>query len=305
MTADLHITENELWLHTGAGIFYNVICLLFVLAAWYPARHCVQTMIADENFAQTWYVFWILPVIFIGVNLFMIPKYRGTLYTGRVLQCYIVFSLVLLIILLLFYVMFLMMAVSLNRNARLQQENHFLSLQQERYENLCMAEQGDIEKGGGGRAAAAGGGADYNLHFCENQAVDSVFGYYSTIAERENIPFHALVSLPADLSIDEINLCLVFSNLLENAIQASVKTAPARRKINVEVYPHHKHLLLIHVENTFDGKIQQKNNIFQSSKRSGNGIGIESVRHITDKNGCACDFTYKDGIFSAKILLRI
>ena len=105
--------------------------------------------------------------------------------------------------------------------------------------------------------------------------------------------------------IDEINLCLVFSNLLENTIQASVKTAPARRKINVEVYPHHNHLLLIHVENTFDGKIQQKNNIFQSSKRSGNGIGIESVRHITDKNGGACDFTYKDGIFSAKIMLRI
>ncbi len=139
MTADLHIAENELWLHTGAGIFYNVICLLFVLAAGYPALHGVQTMVTDENFAQTWYVFWILPVIFIGVNLFMIPKYRSTLYTGRVLQCYIVFSLVLLIILLLFYVLFLMMAVSLNRNARLQQENHFLSLQQERYENLCMA----------------------------------------------------------------------------------------------------------------------------------------------------------------------
>ena len=97
----------------------------------------------------------------------------------------------------------------------------------------------------------------------------------------------------------------MFSNLLENAIQASVKTEPARRKINVEVYPHHNHLLLIHVENTFDGKIQQKNNIFQSSKHSGNGIGIESVRHTTDKNGGACDFTYKDGIFSAKIMLRI
>ena len=127
----------------------------------------------------------------------------------------------------------------------------------------------------------------------------------SGYAKRENIPFHALVSLPTDLSIDEINLCLVFSNLLENAIQASVKTEPARRKINVEVYPHHNHLLLIHVENTFDGKIQQKNNIFQSSKHSGNGIGIESVRHTTDKNGGACDFTYKDGIFSAKIMLRI
>ena len=316
-----------LWFRTGAGIFYNVICLLFVLTAWQPARHCVQTMIADENFAQTWYVFWILPSIFIGVNLFIIPKYRSTLYTGRVLQCYIVLSFVLLIILLLFYVMFLMMAVSLNRNARLQQENHLLSLQQERYKNLCtaieearqarhdirhhfvqlssLAEQGDMEKIKKYLSTVTGKISDYNLHFCENQAVDSVFGYYSTLAQRENIPFHALVSLPADLSIDEINLCLVFSNLLENAIQASVKTAPARRKINVEVYPHHNHLLLIHVENTFDGKIQQKNNIFQSSKRSGNGIGIESVRHITDKNGGACDFTYEDGIFSAKIMLRI
>ncbi|MCB6811403.1 ATP-binding protein [bacterium MSK18_59] len=251
ITADLHITENELWFRTGAGIFYNLICLLFVLAAWYPARHCVQTMIADENFAQTWYVFWILPVIFIGVNLFMIPKHRSTLYTGRVLQCYIVLSLVLLILLLLFYVMFLMMGVNLNRNARLQQENHFLSLQQERYENLCMAieearqarhdirhhfvllstlaEQGDMEKIKKYLSAATDKISDYNLHFCENQAVDSVFGHYSTIAKKENIPFHALVSLPADLSIDEINLCLVFSNLLENAIQASVKTAPAER----------------------------------------------------------------------------
>ena len=187
ITADLHITENELWFRTGAGIFYNVICLLFVLAAWYPTHHRVQTMIADENFAQTWYVFWILPVIFIGVNLFMIPKYRSTLYTGRVLQCYIVLSLVLLITLLLFYVMFLMMAISLNRNAKLQQENHFLSLQQERYENLYMAieearqarhdirhhfvqlsslaEQGDMEKIKKYLLAATGKISDYNLHF--------------------------------------------------------------------------------------------------------------------------------------------
>ena len=326
MTADLHITENELWLHTGAGIFYNVICLLFVLAAWYPACHCVQTMVTDENFAQTWYVFWILPVIFIGVNLFMIPKHRSTLYTGRILQCYIVFSLVLLIILLLFYVLFLMMAVSLNKNARLQQENHFLSLQQERYENLCMAieearqarhdirhhfvrlstlaEQGDIEKIKEYLSAATGKISAYNLHFCENQAVDSVFGYYSTIAERENIPFHALVSLPADLSIDEINLCLVFSNLLENALDASLRTAPARRKIKLTAYLHSGSLALIQVESTYDGVIREKGGVFQSSKRKGDGVGLQSVRHIAEKSRGVSTVTYQDGVFRARVMLR-
>ena len=75
-------------------------------------------MIDDENLAQTWYVFWILPLIFIGLNLFMIPKYEGTLYTGRILQGYIVISLMLLVILMLFYTMFLMMANSLNKKCK-------------------------------------------------------------------------------------------------------------------------------------------------------------------------------------------
>ena len=323
MTADLHITENELWFHTGAGIFYNVICLLFVLASWYPACHCVQTMVTDENFAQTWYVFWILPVIFIGVNLFMIPKYRGTLYTGRVLQCYIVLSLVLLIILLLFYVMFLMMAVSLNRNARLQQENHFLTLQQERYENLCMAieearqarhdirhhfvqlsslaEQGDMEKIKKYLSAATGKISDYNLHFCENQAVDSVFGYYSTLAERENIPFHALVSLPADLSIDEINLCLVFSNLLENAIVHSGSILP----IDFIVEDHPEHVSFI-VRDYGKGLSEEKlqnlfetgtyNNSRSSDSRKGMGIGLSICKTIiTAHHGTLSGRNHADG----------
>ena len=109
------------------------------MIAWYPATHMVRILIADENFAQTWYIFWILPLIFIGLNQFMVPKYQSILYTGRILQIYVVVSIVLLIILTLFYAIFLMMALSLNKNARLQQENHFLSLQRSRYDNLCAA----------------------------------------------------------------------------------------------------------------------------------------------------------------------
>ena len=323
----LGLPETELWFHTNAGIFYNVICLLFVAAAWYPASHAARTMIDDENLAQTWYVFWILPLIFIGLNLFMIPKYEGTLYTGRILQGYIVISLMLLVILMLFYTMFLMMANSLNKNARLQQENHFLSLQQARYENLCsaieearqarhdirhhflqlssLAEKGDLEKIKEYLSNANSKIPDYDLHFCENQAADSVISHYAALAKRENIPFQAKADLPAHISIDQIDMCLVLSNLLENALEASLKAKSSNRRIHAEVYLHHKHLLLIQVENTFEGKIQEKNHIFQSSKRPGNGVGIQSVRHIAEKNGGDSSFTYENGVFTAKIMLRI
>ena len=327
MTVNLDHSRNEQWFHTGPGILYNLICLAFTLAAWYPATHSVRTMIEDKNFAKTWYVFWILPLIFVGLNLFMIPKYQNTLYTGRVLQIYIVLSLVLLVILVLFYAMFLLMASSLNKNARLQQENHLLSLQQARYENLCaaieearqarhdirhhflqlsaLAQNGDLEKIKEYLSLAISKVPDSDLHFCENQAADSVMGYYLSLAKRENIPFHAKMDIPAQIPLDEVDMCLVLSNLLENAIEASLKTEPLKRKINVEIYLPYPHLLLIQVENTFHGEIQKKNEIFQSSKRKGNGVGLQSVRHIAEKNGGAAKFTYENGIFTAKIMLRM
>lgn len=327
MTASLNLTKNELWFCAGAGLLYNLICLLFLLAAWFPASHLVRTMVEDENFAQTWYVFWILPLVFIGLNLFMVPRYRITLYTGRVLQGYIVISLVLLLILVLFYALFLLMANSLNRNARLQQENHFLSLQQARYENLrssieearqarhdmrhhflqlsSLAEQGDQEKIKAYLSNVTSKIPSQSLHFCENQAADSVVGYYSALASRESIPFDARIAIPEHINLDEVNMCLVLSNLLENAMEASLKTAPQRRSIQVTACLHHTSLLLIQVENAYDGNITEKNHIFQSSKRKGNGIGIQSVRHICEKNGGDSNFTYESGIFTAQIMLRI
>lgn len=119
--------------------FYNAICWFATAITYYPATHAVRTMVEDDNFAQTWYVFWILPLMFITLNLFMIPRYQNTLYTGRVLQGYIVLNITLLILLFWFYAVFLMMATSLNRNARLQQENQLLSMQQQRYEKLKTA----------------------------------------------------------------------------------------------------------------------------------------------------------------------
>ena len=265
--------------------------------------------------------------MFTGLNLFMVPKYKGTLYTGRILQGYIVISLVLLMILALFYTMFLLMAISLNRNARLQLENHFLTLKEQRYDNLLvaieearqarhdlrhhfvqlssLAGQGDLEKIKLYLQTAIDKIPNLDMHFCENRAADSVIGYYCALARRDNIPFHAQVDLPGKLPVDEIDMCLILSNLLENALEASMKTSAKKRSITLSAYLHSSHLLLIQVSNPYDGQIIEKNHIFQSSKRQENGVGIQSVRRIAGKNGGASAFTYENGIFSAKIMLRM
>jgi len=69
---DLQLPPDGPWLCLGACVFYNAVCWVIVLAAYYPATHTVRAMVEDDNFAQTWYVFWVLPLAFILLNLFMI-----------------------------------------------------------------------------------------------------------------------------------------------------------------------------------------------------------------------------------------
>ena len=316
----------EPWLCLSAGIFYNAACWLFTAAAYYPSTRAVRTMVEDDHFAQTWYVFWVLPLIFILLNIVMTPRYQATLQTGRVLQVYIVFSIALLMLLLCFYAIFLLMAVSLNRNARLRQENQLLVMQRQRYESLkaaieearqarhdlrhqlnqisMLVEEGDMEGLRGFLARSVSRIPSLETHFCENSAADSVVGYYCGLCGREEIPIHVRLDLPETLPVDEMDLCLVLSNLLENALEASLRTAAVRRQITVTAYLHAARLLLIEVENPFDGAVKEKDGVFRSSKRKGDGVGLQSVRHIAERSGGASTFTYQDGVFRARVMLR-
>ena len=325
ITMSSHAAVQGPWFCFGACVFYNAVCWLAVLAAFYPSTHAVRAMVEDDNFAQTWYVFWVLPLVFILLNIFMIPRYQATLRTGRVLQGYIVLSIALLVLLLWFNAVFLLMASSLNRNARLQQENQLLSMQQQRYENLkaaieesrqarhdmrhqlnqiyALARGGDLEALNVYLSKAVSRIPNADMQLCENRAADSVVGYYRALAGRGDIPFRAQLDLPQSLPVDEIDACLVLSNLLENALEASLRTDTRRRRIELTAYVHAGRHLLIEVTNTFDGEVREKGGSFRSSKRRGNGIGIQSVRHIAEKTGGACTFTHQDGVFSARVML--
>ena len=79
----MQLPPDKPWFCFGACIFYNAVCWLITAAAYYPATHAVRMMVEDDNFAQTWYAFWVLPLVFILLNLFMIPRYPTTLQTGR------------------------------------------------------------------------------------------------------------------------------------------------------------------------------------------------------------------------------
>lgn len=322
----LHPESSAPWLSLDAAFIYLLLCWISVGIVWYPATHMARTLLEEEAFAQTWYVFWILPLIFIGLNLFMLPLNPEILYQGRLMQIYIIISLVLLCLLLFFYGLFYFVASSLNKNYRLQQENQFLSMQRMQYDNLRTAiaetkrarhdmrhhfnvlssltehrEWTELKKY---LADAKASLPAVELNLCENHAVDSIISHYGMLCENDHILFSARLDLPQELPVSEVDLCLVLSNLLENALEASLCAEAGERFVRVQAHLHSKTVILVNVENAFDGVIKEKDGVFHSSKRRGSGIGIQSVRSIVEKNGGYSRFRYDGKRFRADVMLR-
>ncbi len=302
------------------------MCCALSAAAWHSATHAARQLLEDDAFAPTWYVFWILPAVFISLNLFIMPRNPGILEQGRLRRIYIFISLVFLVLLLLSYLFFYHMASSLNRIDRLRLENQFLSMQQARYDSLLTTTrqirqarhdlrhhfhvlQGFAAQASWDSLAAyldevQGSIPSGDLGLCENTAVDNVAGYFSIRCKECGIPVTFALNLPLKLPVPESDLCSVLSNLLENAIEAGIKTAPERRQIKVQAHLHSDHMVLLSVENAYDGKIREKNGVFLSSKRPGEGVGLQAVRHTAEKNGGYVRFHYGDGVFTANVILR-
>ncbi len=318
--------EPALPLSLRSALFWFMICCLSVLAAWRPATRAARRLLEEEAFAQTWYVFWILPLLFIGLNLFILPRTPDILEPERLRQLYLLLSLAFLFLLLLFYALFYLMASSLNRNDRLRQENQLLSMQQARYDSLQAAIeqtrqsrhdmrhhfhilQGFAAQENWERLASyldevQGSIPESKLGLCENTAVDSVAGYFAMRYKECGIPVTFALDLPPQLPAPETDLCSVLSNLLENAMEAGRKTAPERRRAKVAAHLHSGHMVLLSVENTYDGKVREKDGVFLSSKRPGEGVGLQAVRHSAEKNGGYVRFHYGDGVFTANVILR-
>ncbi len=138
--------------------------------------------------------------------------------------------------------------------------------------------------------------------FCKNLAVNAVLNFYAEISRREQTEFTAKVNLPDTLPVSEPELCALLGNLLENALDACRDVKKAAPFIRLGGYADGNHVVLT-VDNSCENVPVQEDGRFLSSKHSGCGVGIPSVRSTAERTGGTADFSCKDGVFYASVLL--
>ena len=274
---------------------------------------------------ETWYIFWILPLVFWCLNTTLRPRKYSTLYTNRVMHFYPILILALLGLMLLYYALFYWMARGLARNMRLAQENRLLQIQSAQYRILqknisdtrrarhdlrqhFKALQGCVESGDLSRVAeyvkAYGESLppDTVRPFCKNYAVDAVLHHYAEQALLQQTDLKAMVQMEEQTVIPEPEFCALLGNLLENAIDACAASRTPRI-IRLRIRQQGKQPLYLTMDNTSDQPPVFDARRLVSSKHGGFGVGTESVRITAERYNGDARFEWKDGMFYASVML--
>jgi len=143
--------------------------------------------------------------------------------------------------------------------------------------------------------------------FCENDVANAVIGGYIEIAEEKGIAVTAEIDLPASIGLDDYDLCTVFGNAVENAIEACQRIpegSAMRERRFVDVKSRlEKGRLVIRVENSYANDTTGAGVAFASSKGPLGGLGLESVRSVVERHGGCLSVEPGDGSFTLSALL--
>lgn len=114
-------------------------------------------------------------------------------------------------------------------------------------------------------------------------------------AKDKDIKFSYSIEHIGQISINDIDLCALLANLLDNAMEACEEIKDKKAWINLKILRKND-LLLIQLENSLSTDKLNKKNFFITEKadKKLHGIGMKSIEKVIEKyNGCM-EYTVSD-----------
>lgn len=132
-----------------------------------------------------------------------------------------------------------------------------------------------------------------------NRMADAILNSKLSLAAEKKIMVKAEAKIPVSLSVSELDLCIIISNLLDNAIDACMELPEDKRLIRIYIEMKGNYLYFS-LTNTAGGKKKQH---FHTTKGEGHGFGLARIDSIVKKYGGYVTRASEDEAFSTEILL--
>ncbi len=321
---------GALHLTTANAVFQFSISTAGAALLFFPMRKYGSRLVNNLEDKRIWHVTTMISGIFLIAELLIVPQKYETLYTNRVFLAFWMmhgtFFLLQLLLAAIFYniVRWMQLAAKDREKARLleMQESNY-ARQQEYIDRTArarhdfkqtirtlngMATENDLE----GIKAYLGKYVENMpendvVQYCSDGAVNALLNHYAQTAAMNGIDMTLQIRLPfEEVETDEVELCTVIGNILDNAIRACSEMEEGKKRyIRLSMTLQHKTNLYIVAVNSFGGRVKRRNGMYLSTRRRGSGIGLNSIHSIAAQHGGTARFYHEDGEFFSDVMMPL
>ncbi len=134
--------------------------------------------------------------------------------------------------------------------------------------------------------------------------LDAVLQQKMTSARAQGVEVTEHVLLSDDGTLNNLDLCIVLSNLIDNAVEACRTLKYPAIEIRLKRV---KDYVSVVVENTSDQNVLKQNPMLQTGKgdRELHGIGLRVIRQIVERYDGTIEFDSDDTSFKAMLMMKI
>lgn len=136
-----------------------------------------------------------------------------------------------------------------------------------------------------------------------NVMVDAILNSKLSLIRSKQIEVNAKAVVPAELTVQEVDLCSLIGNLLDNAMEACLRQ-PEQEAQFIRVYIGIlKKQLYITVSNSMHHAVKRGAAAWISSKKGAHGFGLNRIDQTVKKYDGYVNRQYEEGVFVTEILL--
>lgn len=126
--------------------------------------------------------------------------------------------------------------------------------------------------------------------------------YYVGLAEEKSITTDINLDIPHSLTVDSLELAMVISNLLENAVQACEALENDRER-TIRFTCRHVGRLILEISNLCDASAVLGESGFPVAQESGHGVGTKSVLAFAQGHGGEVLYQISGSTFRVRMLI--
>lgn len=143
-----------------------------------------------------------------------------------------------------------------------------------------------------------------------NRIVDVLLSQKRKLAEEKNMTWEAEVQIPPLCGINEFDLCVLFGNILDNAVEACERLQHNQPYCETQAFIRIqaravKQFFLLEVRNSTDTAGQQKTGVTGKENPEEHGIGLLNVRDVVQKYNGTMKIEIENGIFAIVVLVPL